>query len=721
MKHKKIKIITGLFVFSFLMMTLVANPQISMYMADLLNPEVTGADEDAIYMPSYTAEAGTSGLMEVKAKTSVPAFDSLSFLMSFTPSDALTFADDPLVLDEDTLLNAPTSQVVELKEAGVLEVTLVLPEPVTIDGPVPADVLTHETLFKLDAQVADVDGPVVLNFTDVAFANGDQALEEVVSIPPSLLTLEPAGDQQPVVTDDFNAVSVTSVNPDTVSNQSNKMVAISGSNLMSVDQVKAGSNTLSIINQATDSLLVQVPAGLNPNTYDLVLLDDQDTAKIFEGMLTVTADASDEGLSQNADAPSVNLDRSYTSPVAVENDGETPFVLYAFVEDPQNDIESVVVDLSAIGQVGQSSAALGQAETLTLQSATCPTASKQIVCMQASVEEVSGQWFVLPNIYANPSTPASQTPYLIQVLTKDAEGNTSMDAIPVYVGNPGDVEPAKVLAAVSTGPNTVEVMFNRALDSASLATNGEDFSIQSALDEFDQLAVSGASLNAEGNLVTLNTLNQTPNKAYELTLTGELQDSFGKTVSFSAPLTFEGYQLLEKSPQIDYLTATSSNTVEVEFEHDLKLSLLGEAQISIFKAGNEAQTVVVNAVTVLDGNQLELQTASLVAGERYRLSIDNLASYDGTLTTTSLNRGFKGARFAAGQHGAAAQQADLNGDLRVDFADFTIFSFYYGSDFRTGATDATPTASSSESTSFETPEIADQPDALVETTSPINN
>jgi hypothetical protein len=63
---------------------------------------------------------------------------------------------------------------------------------------------------------------------------------------------------------------------------------------------------------------------------------------------------------------------------------------------------------------------------------------------------------------------------------------------------------------------------------------------------------------------------------------------------------------------------------------------------------------------------------------KYRINIEGLASYDGTALPVPINKGFKGYNLTIVQHRAAAGLADLNGDGRVDFADFTIFSSVYG-------------------------------------------
>ncbi|MDH5597469.1 MAG: hypothetical protein OEY44_05145, partial [Candidatus Peregrinibacteria bacterium] len=57
---------------------------------------------------------------------------------------------------------------------------------------------------------------------------------------------------------------------------------------------------------------------------------------------------------------------------------------------------------------------------------------------------------------------------------------------------------------------------------------------------------------------------------------------------------------------------------------------------------------------------------------------EGLASYDGTRVSEPINKGFKGYNLGLAQHRVAAYFADLNGDGRVDFADFTIFSSVYG-------------------------------------------
>ena len=73
-----------------------------------------------------------------------------------------------------------------------------------------------------------------------------------------------------------------------------------------------------------------------------------------------------------------------------------------------------------------------------------------------------------------------------------------------------------------------------------------------------------------------------------------------------------------------------------------------------------------------------MRTAAQKGEVKYRINLQGLASYDGTALPAAINKGFKGYNLGLALHSAAANFADLNGDGRVDFADFTIFSSVYG-------------------------------------------
>lgn len=403
------------------------------------------------------------------------------------------------------------------------------------------------------------------------------------------------------------------------------------------------------------------------------------------------------------DPPRVVDDRSYTTPRTAINDGQTPVTLYTFVQDDNDDIQSVIVNLSEIGQVGtQNNGTLGSSGAAVSPDASkpgdggCPTGSNVLVCMNPSVKEgVSGQWFILPGVMVNPLTTPSPDPYSVEVMVTDSGGKTATGVIKVYVGNAASAsdqqEPPKASAAIPTSETTIEVLFNKEISATSLAASGKDFTISSDSNINEELSIVGATINPAGNVVTLSTENQLEGKQYVLSVSKNIKDITGRGVIEGSAnrLNFTGFKGLKKPPVVEYIQASDVNMVELEFQNNLKPSSVhsgvsqadGSSQfgISIYEEGNSSKRLDVLGVSLLGpGNVLHIKTGPQKPEQKYRINLEGLASYDGTSITSPLNKGFKGYNLTIAEHKAAAGYADLNGDGRVDFTDFTIFSSVYG-------------------------------------------
>lgn len=395
--------------------------------------------------------------------------------------------------------------------------------------------------------------------------------------------------------------------------------------------------------------------------------------------------------------PRVVENRSYTTPRIAINDGETPITLYAFVQDEDGDIESVIVNLSEIGQVGsQTSGTLGSTEIATPSDGSCPTGSNILVCMNPSVKEgINGQWFILPNVTISTFTTASPNPYYVEVIAIDAGGKVTRGSIPVYVGTGDSVtdqqEPPQVLAAIPTSETTIEVLFSKEISATTIISSGRGFTIASESNINEELPIVGATINASGTVVTLSTFNQVPGKRYVLLVSKDIKDVVGRGVIEGAAnrKSFTGFQALNKAPILEYIQATDVNMVELEFRDNLKPSSVrtGTSQsdassqfgISIYESDNTSQKLSVLGVSLeAPGNVMHIKTGPQKSDVRYRISIQGIESYDGTKLPVAINKGFKGYNLTIMQHMAAANLADLNNDGRVDFLDFTIFSSVYG-------------------------------------------
>ena len=394
--------------------------------------------------------------------------------------------------------------------------------------------------------------------------------------------------------------------------------------------------------------------------------------------------------------PRVVEDRAYTTPRVAINDGQTPITLYAFVQDEDGDIESVIANLSQIGQVGTETNGVLGGETAAASDGSCPTGSNVLVCMNPSVKEgINGQWFILPNVTISSLTTPSPNPYQVEIIVTDAGGKVTSGSVPVYVGTGDSISDQQVapqaLAAIPTSETTLEILFNKEISSNSVVSSGKGFTISSESNINEKMPIISATINASGTVVTLSTFNQVPGKRYVLSVSKDIKDILGRGVIEGAAnrLNFNGFQALNKAPIMEYIQATDVNMVELEFRNGLKPSSVrtgtsltdASAQfgVSIYNSEDTSNKLDVLGVSLLGpGNVLRIKTGIQIAEQKYRINIDGLESYDGTKLPVSINKGFKGYNLSVAQHKAAANFADLNSDGKVDFTDFTIFSSVYG-------------------------------------------
>lgn len=436
-----------------------------------------------------------------------------------------------------------------------------------------------------------------------------------------------------------------------------------------------------------------IPSTAPLNTHDIEIIATDSNGGMANLILQIEVTHKDT----LGDPPRVVDDRAYTTPRVAINDGETPITLYVFVQDDDGDIESVIANLNEIGQVGsQTNGTLGGDAATEPSDGSCPTGSNVLVCMNPSVKEgIKGQWFILPGVTVSTLTTPSPNPYQVEVIVTDAGGKVTSGIIPVYVGS-GDLitdqlEPPKALAAIPTSETTIEVLFNKEISANSVSSSGRGFTISSESNINEELGIVGATINPAGTVVTLFTSNQIPGKRYVLSVSKDIKDIVGRGVIEGAAnrINFNGFQALNKAPVMEYIQATDVNMVELEFRHNLKPSSVrmgssqtdasGQFGISIYESEDTSQKLDVLGVQLLaPGNIIRVKTGLQKSEMKYRINIEGLASYDGTALPVSINKGFKGFNLAIVQHKAAANFADLNGDGRVDFTDFTIFSSVYG-------------------------------------------
>lgn len=426
------------------------------------------------------------------------------------------------------------------------------------------------------------------------------------------------------------------------------------------------------------------------------------------------------------DAPVISDDRNYTTPTVAINDGETPVTLYAFIRDDDNDLETVYVNLASIGQVGTSD--LGSSDD-TSSDDPCASGSNTLVCMNASVSEGDeGQWFVLPDVTINESTSPSSDPYEIQVVAIDSMGKTSYGTIPLYINDgdsyTNDAAAPEVVLATATSSTTVEVLFSEEISSNTISSNGSEFTITDKTNTSSTLSISSATINAAGTTVTLTTAEQSEDKEYALFGSSDIKDAVGVALVAGSGSTvyFDGFTELGSPPSVEYIGAADTDLVEIEFSNDLLPSSVTTGSldgsqsnqtfnIEITESGGSTKLDILGVEFNDAGNKLLVKTSAHKSGQRYRARIFDLASYDGTYQTVSINEQFEAVDLQVVQDFQTANAGDLNGDGVVDFIDFTMFSAIYGTSYINSTNDVDNAPESVGGP------IEDDPDATVPITS----
>lgn len=473
-----------------------------------------------------------------------------------------------------------------------------------------------------------------------------------------------------------------------------------------------------------------IPPSAPVNVHNIeIIATDKSGGK---GVLNLSLDVTYEDTV--GDAPLVLSKKSYTTPKMAVNDGKTRLTLYAFVRDDDQDLDSVIVNLKGIGQVGpEVPAELGAGGTPPATGTNgCPTGSNVIVCMKPSFTEGrDGQWFILPDVTISTRTAASNQPYLVEVIATDKGRKTGRGEIPVVVRDSAnfteDKTAPEMIAAVPVSPGKIEVVFNESILASTVSSVGKEFTVTQKSDINKTLNVTGATMNVDGNIITLTTEKQTPGEDYVLTATG-IQDvsGIGIVPGRGNSRSFEGFEESRKGPVAHLVAATDQETVEIEFQEALRPSSLklgssgsqrgGDFDIRIAEADDRSKVLPIKSVKLLEGGKaLEVKTEAMKSGARYHLQLENIASSGGNTLDNAISKFFKAIKYREVQQAAISQGADLNGDGKVDFIDFTLFSAAYGKNF--GAN--TPSSGNSENSQGLQP-ITPKPNATVPTTSTPN-
>lgn len=186
---------------------------------------------------------------------------------------------------------------------------------------------------------------------------------------------------------------------------------------------------------------------------------------------------------------------------------------------------------------------------------------------------------------------------------------------------------ASVTAAASTSSTTVDVTFDRNINSASIVSAASQFSISNGL------TVSAAMVS--GSTVTLTTGTQSTGVNYTVSAHFTIQDVNGEPIDqINNSAVFTGFTALT---YVDSAGATDANTIQVFFSRPLNAASIipGGTQFTINNSLN------VTAASV-NGSIVTLTTSAQIPGADYTVTVDastvrdiNLDLIDATANTAS--------------------------------------------------------------------------------------
>lgn len=385
------------------------------------------------------------------------------------------------------------------------------------------------------------------------------------------------------------------------------------------------------------------------------------------------------------DPPKVEEGRAYITPSVAYNDEKTKITLYAFISDKDEDIDYVTINLSNVAKyIWAWSGNLAMAQNTSNN--VCQNVSGNVLCMQPSIKEGNGgQWFILPDVVVLKQTIPSLEPYRVWVTAIDKTGKTSQGIININVGD--GILPNKktgfptLQIAVATSPTTVELVFSNPISKTLLKSTGSDFKISEKNNTSALIGIGKAVINAAGTIVTLTTDEQEASKKYTVIADAKklgLKDSQNSDTLAD----FTGFKSNKLPPQIDTVTALNSNALEISFNAPIKPTsfALDGTDFEIFTAEGTADKLKVYKTEIVDSNTVLVTTEMQASNQKYRLKVNKIESSTGNVVKSSgLTGYFKGFQTVLHNASELRLRADFNGDGKVDFTDFTMFSVVYGS------------------------------------------
>jgi len=438
---------------------------------------------------------------------------------------------------------------------------------------------------------------------------------------------------------------------------------------------------------------MSLPEDLPVGVYDIPLMVTDDTNNVVR---TIARLRVERGNVNSGQEPRIDVTRTFQVPRIIANDDDAEGELHVLVQDPDDDVSTVIVNMGSIGRADSASVSSNAGDLDLL----CRSSSS-IVCMErGALENLGSRWFILKGITIPPTTIAGNDPYLLDVTAVDDGGHAVQGQIPLLIGNPEDAqalakEPVFELV-VPVSATQIELVLSSPVDPSNIDRSGGQFIIKPALNAFSSLGVRNLSWDTTGRYLYLQTDPLTPGETYILSVK-PVTTPEGKSLTdirgnrFAADrggkITFTYRSPGTVPPQIERVDALDAEHLSVRFKEPVLPSSvhpdLLSARASLVSIVTGESRRIRDSILTEGGKVLLLLVEPLREGDRYRLRIE------GVLAPGLIEAPDPGVEkiFIAifRSHQAAGPiilpTADLNHDGRVDFADFALFSAVYNTEY----------------------------------------
>ncbi len=442
------------------------------------------------------------------------------------------------------------------------------------------------------------------------------------------------------------------------------------------------------------SKTIKLPDHITVGVYDVPLMAVDDTNNITR---TVARLRVERGGAHEGQSPMIDQTSSFQVPRVLANDGKTKGELHVLVSDPDDDVLTVIAKLGSVASARSASVKEKDTDLDLL----CKTSSS-IVCMErGALENTGARWFILKDINVPETTQPSTDPYMIEITAVDAAGHTVMGSIPLIVGGAEIEEELKkepvfeMLVPVSAGQ--IELVVSSPVDFEKVDRTGKQFIIRTALDATKTLAVRRVSWDTTGRFLYLQTDPMTPGETYILSVTSALggdtpvlTDVRGNRFApdRGGKMSFTFRLPSGNPPVIKDVKVVNETHIDVYFEESVLPSSvhpdLLSTRASLISTVLDEDREVLGGVLRKSGKVLRLEVEPLREGDRYRLTMDGVLAPGLIESMESIVKDFIAIFPGHGVAGDGTQifpTADLNRDGRVDFADFTLFSSVYNTEY----------------------------------------